>query len=637
MRKATDNDPRADVPDEEGEDLLIVDDPGAEPEVEQYGEEVIGRAFKWSVVILVVIIAGGAGAFFYLKRKPPMEPQKLTELTAPRLPPSAVNEIPAVRFTDITEDAGITFVHNNGAYGDKLLPESMGGGVAFLDYDADGDPDLFFVNSKDWPWHRPATDQPSVMALYANDGTGHFSDVTPGSGLEVSCYGQGCAVGDYDNDGLPDIFVSAVYGNRLFHNLGNGQFREITEAAGVGGSGQDWSTSCAFFDQDRDGRLDLFVCNYVQWSREIDFEVGYKLVGIGRAYGQPRDFPGTFPFLYKNEGNGTFMDISKWAGIQVQSPITGVPTAKSLGVAPVDLDDDGWLDLVVANDTVQNFVFHNNQDGTFKEIGALSGIAFDSYGQTRGAMGIDTARFRNDDSLGIAIGNFANEMTALYVSQPKTLTFADEAITTGIGPASRMWLKFGIFFFDYDLDGRLDVLTANGHLETEISKVQESQTYAQPAQLFWNAGARGRNSFVAVPPAKCGEDLFKPIVGRGSAYADIDGDGDLDVVLAQTGGAPLLLRNDQKLGHHWLRLKLVGRQSNRDAIGAQVRVRAKGLQQWRTVMPTRGYLSQSELPVTFGLGEADRVDAIEIRWPNGRLQNLGSLEIDRLHVITEPE
>jgi len=379
----------------------------------------------------------------------------------------------------------------------------------------------------------------------------------------------------------------------------------------------------------------LFVCNYVVWSRDIDFEVGYKLVGIGRAYGQPRDFPGTFPFLYHNDGNGHFTDVSKRAGVQVQNPVTGAPAAKSLGVVPTDLDNDGWMDLVVANDTVQNYVFHNQRNGTFKEIGAISGIAFDSYGQTRGAMGIDAARFRNDDSIGIAIGNFANEMTALYVSQGKPLTFADEAITEGIGPASRLLLKFGLFFFDFDLDGRLDVLTSNGHLETEISKVQESQTYAQPAQLFWNAGAGKGPGFISVPASKCGDDLFKPVVGRGSAFADIDGDGDLDVILAQIGGPPLLLRNDQKLGHHWLRFKLVGVTSNRDAIGAEVKVRLKGQTLWRSVMPTHGYLSQSELPVTFGLERADKVDSVEIRWPGGKVQAVPQVRIDALNVIRE--
>ena len=603
-------------------------------EMAHYDDAVIGRAFRWSLVVLLVLLTGG-GAIYWLKRNPAPPVSKLTALATPQAPPSLVAEIPVTRFTDIAGPAGITFSHVNGAYGDKLLPETMGGGVAFLDYDNDGLPDLLFVNSSYWPGKVPAGKSQPTMALYHNDGNGHFTDVTAGSGLDVSFYGMGVAVGDYDNDGLPDVFISALGGNHLFHNLGHGKFQDVTAEAGVGGSGQDWSTSCAFFDYDNDGKLDLVVCNYVQWSKEIDFEVGYKLVGIGRAYGQPRDFPGTFPFLYHNNGNGHFTDVSKWAGVQVKNPVTGVPAAKSLGVAVADLDGDGWLDLIIANDTVQNYVFHNNRDGTFKEVGALSGIAFDAYGQTRGAMGIDVAHFRNDDSLGIAIGNFANEMTALYVSQPQPMTFADEAITTGIGPASRLLLKFGIFFFDYDLDGRLDVLTANGHLETEISKVQQSQTYAQPAQLFWNTGGTKGPGFVSVPPAKCGEDLFKPIVGRGSAFADIDGDGDLDAVLTQVGGPPLLLRNDQNLGHHWVRFKLTGTTSNRDAIGAEVKVRANGRNQWRTVMPTHGYLSQSELPVTFGLGSAEKVDSVEIRWPSGKRQTVTHARVDALNAVTE--
>lgn len=606
-------------------------------DVETYDDAVIGKAFRLSLVVLALLIIGGGGMLWWLKRKPAPPPPQLTQLTAPQAPPSLVSEIPVVRFTDITTEAGVTFTHINGAYGDKLLPESMGGGGAFFDFDNDGDQDLLLVNSCYWPDKAPAGARPATSALYANDGTGHFTDVTTGSGLDFVMYGQGCAVGDYDNDGLVDVFISAVHGNRLVRNLGAGKFEDVTTTAGVGGSGQDWSTSCAFFDYDRDGKLDLFVVNYVQWTKEIDFEVGYKLVGIGRAYGQPRDFPGTFPFLYRNNGNGTFSDVSKWAGVQVKNPVTGVPAAKSLGVAVADLDNDGWLDLIVANDTVQNYVFHNNHDGTFKEIGALSGIAFDSYGQTRGAMGIDVARFRNDDAIGVAIGNFANEMTALYVSQAKPMTFADEAITEGIGPAGRLLLKFGIFFFDYDLDGRLDVLTANGHLETDIAKVQQSQTYAQPSQLFWNAGGTKGPGFISVPPAKAGEDLFKPIVGRGSAFADIDGDGDLDVLLMQTGGPPLLLRNDQQLGHQWARFRLVGNPDNRDAIGAEIKLRAGGKTMYRTVMPTRGYLSQSELPVTFGLGTHDKIESVEVRWPNGKAKPFNGTQLGRLNLVQQTD
>jgi len=486
-----------------------------------------------------------------------------------------------------------------------------------------------FVNSTSWPWKGGKA---TTAALYRNDGKGRFEDVTPGSGLDVPIYGMGAAVGDYDNDGRVDIFISAVGGNRLFHNEGNGKFRAIE------GMGAEWSSACAWLDFDNDGDLDLFVGNYVRWSREIDLEVGYKLVGVGRAYGQPMTFEGTFPLFYRNDGGGNFTEISKEAGLQIKNPATGVPSAKTLGVAPVDLDSDGWIDLVVANDTVQNFVFHNQSrsgGSTFKEIGAISGIAFDTYGNTRGAMGIDAARYRDDGALGVAIGNFANEMTALYVSQNNPLIFTDEAIPEGIGPASRLLLKFGIFFFDYDLDSRLDVLSANGHLEEEISKIQQSQQYAQPAQLFWNSGAQSGATFMAVPPEKAGNDLFKRIVGRGSAYADIDGDGDLDAVLTQTGGAPLLLRNDQQLGHHWLRLKLVGRKSNRDAIGAWVRARAGGRTISRQVMPTRSYFSQSELPVTIGLGKLDKVDEIEIVWPGGQKQKVANLRLNAMHIIEQ--
>jgi hypothetical protein len=309
--------------------------------------------------------------------------------------------------------------------------------------------------------------------------------------------------------------------------------------------------------------------------------------------------------------------------------------AKSLAVAPVDVDNDGWIDLVVANDTVQNFLFHNEHDGTFKEIGARSGVAYDAYGLVRGAMGIDSARFRKDDRLGIAIGNFANEMNALYVAQRDSLMFADEAINEGVGPASQGLLKFGLFFFDYDLDGRLDVLTANGHLEPEIHRVHSNQEYRQPAQLFWNRGDL-KGGFIPVPAEKCGNDLFRPIVGRGSAFADIDGDGDLDVVLAQIGGPPLLLRNDQKLKNRWIRLKLIGTKSNRDAIGAWIKVRVDGQILWRQVMPTRSYLSQSELPVTIGLGASEKIHGVDILWPSGVNQKIPPPSTSRLTVVTEP-
>jgi hypothetical protein len=511
----------------------------------------------------------------------------------------------------------------------------MGAGVAFLDFDGDGDQDLLFVNGTSWPWSR----QPNAAAhaeLYRNDtaagGPVRFTDVSAGCGLDVPLYGMGAAVGDYDNDGLPDLLLTAVGGAKLFHNEGGGHFRDVTSTAGVGGSAGEWSTAAAWFDMDNDGDLDLYVANYVKWSREIDAEVGYKIDGSTRAYGPPMNFQGAFPHLYRNDGGGKFTDISAAAGVQVKNPATGVPAAKSLGVAPVDFNGDGFMDLVVANDTVQNLVFENRRDGTFQEVGAVTGIAFDSYGNTRGAMGIDAARFTPDGRLGVVVGNFANEMTALYVAGKDPGLFTDESISWGVGPASRLPLKFGVFFFDWDLDGRLDLLSANGHLEEEITKVQASQKYRQSAQLFWNAGDAG---FVPVDAAHAGTALFTAIVGRGSARADIDGDGDEDVVLTQVGGPPLLLRNDQSLGHGWIRLKLVGTSANRDGAGARITVRVGKQTLVREVGASRSYLSSSELPVSVGLGTATRPDSVEVVWPGGAKQTVTGVEAGRLTVVRQ--
>ena len=598
---------------------------------------IIGKAFKGSLAVLVVLVIGGLSVWYLMKQPAKVPPPKLTQLKPPvKQAEQLADKAPKIQFTDITSNSGIAFVHCNGAYGDKLLPETMGGGVAFLDFNNDGWQDLLMVNSTYWPWDSRHTNiSKPTMALYQNLGKGQFRDVTKGSGLDVSFYGMGVAVGDFDNDEKDDVFISGIGGGRLFQNQGGGKFIEVTTAAGVGGLPEDWSTACAWFDYDHDGRLDLFVANYVKWSKSVDFEVGYKLTGVGRAYGQPFNFEGAFPHLYHNEGGGKFGEVTGVAGLQIRNPATGVPVAKTLGISPVDLDGDGWMDLVIANDTVQNFVFHNQKNGTFKEIGALTGIAFDSSGLTRGAMGIDVARYRDDNALGIAISNFANEMTALYVSQKDPLCFVDEAIPEGVGPVSRSLLKFGLFFFDYDLDGRLDLLTANGHVEEEITKIQASQTYAQPAQLFWNSGAANGASFIAVNSSKVGGDIFKPIVGRGSAYADIDHDGDLDVIMTQIGGPPLLLRNDQQLGHHWVCLKLVGTKCNRDAVGAWISIRIGDRSIWRQVMPTRSYLSQSEIPVLIGLGKADRIDECKIIWPGNHQQLVPRLNMDGLTIIEQ--
>jgi len=586
-------------------------------------DRAIRTGLRWSLVALITLGVLGLGAFFALRKTAGPSKVQVTPLAAPQTVQTAQKlTLPKVPFTEVSAAAGLQFRHFTGATGEKLLPETMGAGAAFFDADGDGDADLLLVNGTRWPWANSGPASPGC-ALYRNDtsagGAIRFTDISAGSGLETPFYGMGAAVGDYDNDGKPDVLITAVGGAHLFHNEGGGHFKDVTASAGVGGGPDEWSTAATWFDLDNDGDLDLFVGSYVKWSRAIDAEVGYKIDGSTRAYGPPMNFQGTFPHLYRNEGGGRFTDISKEGGVQVTNPSTGVPAAKSLGVVAVDFNTDGFTDLIVANDTVQNFVFENQRDGRFKEVGALTGIAFDSYGNTRGAMGIDAARFTDDGKLGIAIGNFANEMTALYVGGATAGLFTDESISWGVGPTSRLPLKFGVMFFDWDLDGRLDLLSVNGHLEEEIAKVQASQKYRQPAQLFWNAGAAG---FVPVGPEQAGSALFTPIVGRGCAQADLDGDGDEDLLFTQTGGAPLLLRNDRPIDRRWVRLKLVGTRANRDALGATVQLKAGGKTQWRTVTANRGYLSSSALPLTFGLGEATGVESIEIVWPGGQRQSV---------------
>jgi len=510
------------------------------------------------------------------------------------------------------------------------MPETIGSGAAFLDYDRDGDEDLLLVNSRYWEGHEGPGPAPT-QALYANDGSGRFTDVTKEAGLDLTLYGMGVAVGDYDGDGWPDVYLTSLNENRLLHNE-HGRFVDVTEEAGVGGDPNTWSSSAAFIDYDNDGDLDLVVINYVQWSRTIDLEIDFKLTGLGRAYGAPVNFVGTQNRLYRNDGDGRFTDVSAAAGIELTDEVSGRPVGKGLGVVPLDYDNDGWTDLAVANDTVRNLLYHNRGDGTFEEVGIFEGVAFDRTGKSSSSMGIDAAHYRNDREQGIAVGNFANEMSSLFVTADARPPFVDEAVLEGLGPASRIPLTFGIVFLDYDLDGRLDLLLANGHLEHEIQKVQQSQTYRQSPELFWSCGDACKGSFVPVEGAG---DLHRPLVGRGITYADIDGDGDLDILITDNGNRPALLRNEQQTGNHWLRLRLTGKAPNTAGIGAKVTLTAGGVTQVRELYPARGYLSSVEPVLTFGLGQADKVDALTVRWPDGHEQSIQPEGVDRTIEIEE--
>ena len=527
----------------------------------------------------------------------------------------------AVLFTDVTRAAGIGFVHNSGASGRKYLPETMGSGVAFLDYDGDGRQDLFFVQSADWPGNRR---HKTTQALYRNKGDGTFEDVTRKAGLAVELYAIGVAAADYDNDGHVDLFINALGPDRLFRNRGDGTFEDVTEKAGVSDPG--FGTSATWVDYDRDGRLDLFACNYVQWSPKDD--IFCTLDGVDKSYCTPESYRGATNRLFRNRGDGTFEDVSKRAGVYD-------PTGKSLGVVALDYDGDGWPDLAVANDTQPNFLYHNKGDGTFEEVGKIAGIAFSEEGKARGAMGIDAADYDGSGRDSLVIGNFSNEMLALYHNEGRGL-FIDDAAMSGIGQPSLLTLAFGCFFFDFDLDGILDIFVANGHVENDINRVQPSVTYAQPPHLFRGLGG-GRFESIE---SQSGADLQRPLVARGAAYADFDDDGDLDIAVATNNGPPVLLRNDGGNTDRWLRLRLVGRgKSNRDAVGAVVRLKAGSITATRTVRSAASYASQSELELTFGLGPARHGDSpsvdLQITWPDGTKQPVSGIEPGRLHVIEE--
>jgi len=523
---------------------------------------------------------------------------------------------PGFRLVDVTASAGIRFQHNSGAFGGKLLPETLGSGCAFLDYDGDGWQDIILINGMDWPAHKQRR---STLRLYHNNRNGTFTDVTTRAGLDVEMYGMGVAVGDYDNDGFPDILVTSVGQNRLFHNTGKGSFIDVTNRSGLG-KRQEFSTSALWFDYDRDGLLDLFVCNYVKWSPERD--VFCSLDGKRKSYCTPEAYRGETCWLFHNRGNGTFEDVTASSGIFDSS-------SKSLGVAMLDENADGWPDLLVANDTQPNKLYRNQRNGTFKDAAVEVGLAFSSEGTARAGMGVDVGDFMNSGSPGVAITNFDNEMTGLYELSGKS--YEDVAAEAGVGLASKNSLGFGCAFLDANLDGWLDLGVANGHIDETVRNIRGNVGYAQPPMLFLNDG---RGKFHDVAP-EIGGGFDQPKVGRGFAYGDFDRDGDLDLLLTTNNGPAYLYRNDQLSGNRGIRFRLVGTKSNRDGIGATVRIVSGGLSQSRMVKSGSSYLSQSELPLTFGLEKRDRVERVVIAWPSGRTEEFTNLAAGRCYVCTE--
>ena len=531
---------------------------------------------------------------------------------SPQNPPAAGFEL-----TDVTTSAGLHFTHYTGASGRKYLPETLGAGAAFVDIDNDGWQDVILANGTDWP--GTAARGTATARVFRNTGHGGFEDVTAGSGLDVPMYGMGVAAADYDNDGREDVLITAVGQSRLFHNVGKGRFVDVTDRAGLGGR-TGFSTSAVWIDYDRDGLVDLFICNYVRWTPETD--VFCSADGTRKSYCTPEAYPGATSWLFRNKGNGTFEDVTATAGLLD-------PTSKALGVTMLDYDRDGWPDLFVANDTQPNKLYRNTGAGRFVETAVGAGLAFSEDGRARAGMGTDAADLDNSGIPSVVVTNFSGEMLGLYT--PTTAGhYEDRAAHSEIGTATRLTLGFGCFFFDADLDGLLDLLVVNGHIDEGVRAAGGRVEYAEAPHLFHNAG--GRLVDVA---RQAGSDFAAPKVGRGAAFADIDLDGDLDVLVTTNGGPARLYRNRVTLPNRAIRIALRGTKSNRDGIGAIVRVCVASSWLTRLVRTGSSYLSQSELPLTFGLATHPAADEAVIEWPSGLREKTGSLAAGRFYTITE--
>lgn len=529
------------------------------------------------------------------------------------------------KFSDITDRAGVKFRYLSSHTTRKYLPETMGAGVALLDYDNDGRLDIFLVNGAPISDPTPKGTIPSKTGpeywnrLYHQKADGTFEDVTEKAGLQGVGYGMGVAVGDYDNDGYEDLYVTAYGGNRLYHNNGDGTFTDVTQKAGVGGSG--WSSSAAWVDLDNDGFLDLVVLRYLEWDFD-DIWCGEHREGF-RAYCHPDYFKAAAPLVYHNNGNGTFTEVAQKVGL--------AKPAKGLGIAMADYDRDGHIDLFFANDSMVEYLYHNKGDGTFEEVGLLSGVAADIDGHTYAGMGVDFSDYDNDGWPDIVVTNLANQRYALYHNNGDG-TFNYSSPAAGISRITMTHSGWGVRFFDFDNDGRKDLLIAQGHDLDTIERTSPNLRYREPLLLARNTtGKEFQDVTAAAGPA-----LLEPYVWRGLAIGDIDNDGRLDAVVTANDGPVRVLHNETANLNHWILLKLTGHKSNRDAIGAFVKIVTTDGAQYATVTTASSYLSASDKRVHFGLGKAAGIRSIEIRWPSGIVQTLKDVAADRIVEIDEP-
>jgi enediyne biosynthesis protein E4 len=541
-------------------------------------------------------------------------------LAAPPVTWSASQPTQPVTFVDAARSAGITFQHDNAASTEKYLIETMGSGCGWIDYDQNGLLDLYLVNGAATGVYRPK--QSLQSALYHNNGDGTFTDVTGKAGVGAEgLFGMGVAVGDYDNDGFPDLLVLGYRRCILYHNNGNGTFTDVTARAGVENPGR-WASSAAWFDYDNDGRLDLVVANYVDWSPERNFYCGDRGPGL-RSYCHPDDFHAQPPTLYHNNGDGTFTDVSKSSGV-------GLKGGNGLGIVTFDYDNDGWQDIFIANDHMPNFLFHNNRNGTFSEVAYAAGVAVSSDGQFEAGMGTDAADVTSAGRMDLIVTHLDMQLARFYQNLGD-LTFEDATLRSKMGYATYHMSGFGTRFMDYDNDGARDIFMANGHVLDNIQRYHADTRYAEPKLMFHN---NGRGIFENVSD-RLGSDFQLPRVSRGAAIGDFDNDGDLDILVNNNGQAPQLLRNDGGNANHWLEILLIGTQSNRDGVGARVKVSAGDLILYDQRKGGMSYQSAQDPRLHFGLGPHSTVDVVEIVWPAGSATKLANLKSNRIIAIKE--